>query len=400
MNESFIMLVFEIVDYLILIQRLKNETVLFYFRYAKMTEKKSFNNFKKKKSYSVNSSSKSKNYSSSKFSNDNNKSNAKNSWSKNRSGDNSNPIFKDRYDKFFGIGTFNKLIEAKNLYSNDSFIRVNLSKTTIEEVEEFLKKNRVKYSKTFLPNAFKIEKSFFNLSSTFFAISSKIYLQDLASQIPVNVIDFEKLKSKFENRVIRVLDMAASPGSKTTQIADLLNFHGIAYEIVALEPEVKRLTKLINNIQKHGFSNVEVINKTGQGYISSEKFDIVLLDAPCSGNLVGDKGWLSKRDIKGVSSKSKVQKELIEKAKSLVKNDGEIVYSTCSLEVEENEENVVWAQEKCGLKLKSVSSINFPFKTFFNINNKSFSQKMVSSCVRVMPYLSKTQGFFVAKFVK
>ena len=167
---------------------------------------------------------------------------------------NSKQVLLARYDKFFGRGTSDMLLRMQGELRNNMFIRVNISKATNSEIEDFMKKNRIKFSKTFLPNSYKIAKSFFNLSSSIEALTGKIYIQDLASQVPINLIDFNSLKKL--NRKIMILDMAASPGSKTTQLCDLLVFNKIEYEIVALEPEEKRLNRLVNNLQKQGFENV------------------------------------------------------------------------------------------------------------------------------------------------
>lgn len=307
---------------------------------------------------------------------------------------------KSRYENFFGKGSFDKLIDAKKKYSKNQFLRINLSKSSVVEVEDFLKKNRVKFSKTFIENALKIEKSFFNLSGAPEGILGKYYLQDLASQIPVNCINFKSLKSQVSSRSssLRVLDMAASPGSKTTQIADMLNYHNIDYKIVALEPEVKRLTKLINNIQKQGFRNIEIYNSYGQDFKSDEKFDLILLDAPCSGNLVGDRDWLEKRNVKGIEQNAKVQRELLTNAYNLLSENGILIYSTCSLEPEENEINVDWFMKN--FKVNSFRpKIKFPFSTKPLSRYKRKDLK-IKDCLRFMPYESKTQGFFVCCFIK
>ena len=299
--------------------------------------------------------------------------------------------FRQRYTKIFGSGVYEKLLKAQREHSRDQYIRVNLSRKKVAEVEKFLKSNRVKYSKTYLSNCFKIEKSFFNLTSCIEALRGDFYVQDIASQIPVNLIDFGDLASK--ERKIKILDMAASPGSKTTQIADMCESLGIDCEIVALEPEVKRLTKLVNNIQKQGFENISVYNVRGEDFETKDKFDLILLDAPCSGNLVGDRDWLKKRDMNGILANSKLQKKLLEKASKLLEKDGTLIYSTCSLEPEENEENVEYAQK--GLRLRSVKAeFKFPFE---NRPERFLKIKfMRQESIRIMPNLSKSQGFFVS----
>ena len=296
---------------------------------------------------------------------------------------NSKQVLLARYDKFFGRGTSDMLLRMQGELRNNMFIRVNISKATNSEIEDFMKKNRIKFSKTFLPNSYKIAKSFFNLSSSIEALTGKIYIQDLASQVPINLIDFNSLKKL--NRKIMILDMAASPGSKTTQLCDLLVFNKIEYEIVALEPEEKRLNRLVNNLQKQGFENVKIINVRGEDFESDEKFDLIILDAPCSGNLIDDKSWLEKRDLEGIKMMAELQKKLLANAKNLLAENGILIYSTCSLEPEENEENIEFAKQKLGLKIDR-NNVNFDFETYPVLKGQN--------SIRLMPYKSRTQGFF------
>jgi 16S rRNA (cytosine967-C5)-methyltransferase len=299
-------------------------------------------------------------------------------------------ILLDRYDKQFGSGTSRKLQESIRLYSENQFIRVNLSKMNLEEVQTFFKKNRIKFENTFLKNGFKIEKSFFNLSSSLPCLSGKIYFQDLASQVPVNCVDFEKLKVISDSgKVVKVLDGCASPGSKTTQMLDLLNLHKINYELTAIELEETRVNRLINNIQKMGFSGFKIVNCSATDFTTSDKFDVIILDVPCSGNLVGDKNWLNKRNVSDICAKSDLQKSIVKNISKYLSVNGELIYSTCSIEVEENENNVKWIADNC-----SLSSVKINLETGFD-----------TSCVgdvlglRFLPHKSRTQGFFVSKFV-
>lgn len=319
-----------------------------------------------------------------------------NSYSTNNS--KKSQIFRKRYDEIFGRNTFNKLLESKIQLRNNQFIRVNLSKTTIEKIEEFLKKNRVKFSKTFIPNAIKIEKSFFNLTSSLPALSGNIYFQDLASQIPINTINFDELKKQkySKENPIQVLDMAASPGSKTTQIADLLLYYKIPYEITALEFEKTRINRLINNIQKQELENISIINIDASQFKSNKKFDIIILDAPCSGNLIDDDNWIEKRDLMGIEQNAALQKKLIKNAKNLLKENGIIIYSTCSIEPEENEINIEWVKKKLNLKtIDSKANLKLNFKTD-PLNKYKTEEFKDTNSIRIMPFYSKTQGFFIS----
>ena len=103
------------------------------------------------------------------------------------------------------------------------------------------------------------------------------------------------------------------------------------------------------------------------------KFDKILLDAPCSGNFTQEDNWFDKRDIEGIKSNAENQKKLMKVCVETVRPGGVIVYSTCSLEPEENEENVEWFLKNYDVKL--------------------LEQKRFWPC-------ETNQGFFVAKFMR
>jgi 16S rRNA C967 or C1407 C5-methylase (RsmB/RsmF family) len=88
--------------------------------------------------------------------------------------------------------------------------------------------------------------------------------------------------------------MASSPGSKTTQIADVLESLKINYQIIAIEKNENRIKRLINNIQRQNLNNIKILNLDVVKFNPEEKFDIIFLDAPCSGNLIDDSNWLKK----------------------------------------------------------------------------------------------------------
>jgi 16S rRNA C967 or C1407 C5-methylase (RsmB/RsmF family) len=307
-----------------------------------------------------------------------------------------NPLIK-RYESWFGEKRTRELLKHQQKIREQQYIRVNLNKSSITEIREALDANRVRYSSTFLPGALKIEKSFFNLSSTIEALQGLIYQQDLASQVPVHCIDFHDLKKR--KRTIRVLDMAASPGSKLSQLIDYLEYLNIPAEIIALEPESKRLTKLINNLQRQGISRVSVYHQQAQHFLSDEPFDLILLDTPCSGNLIGDKDWLKKRNQEGIRKVADLQKQLLRRGAELLADEGQLIYSTCSMEIEENEENVDWC-----IRQNLLYSTKVPLKIPFQTNplevNQSEHNEGIQKAIRFNPLQSQTEPFFICCFRK
>lgn len=312
--------------------------------------------------------------------------------------ENKNILLK-RYEQFFGKKYSTNILNLQKVLYKNQYLRVNQNKISKIKVEKFLKQNRVKFENTIIENAIKINKSFFNLSSSIFNLTGQIYLQNLASQFPIALLISEINKNK---KYYEILEMASSPGSKTTQVATLFKYHNIAYEITCIEKNPKRLTRLINNIQKQEIENIKILNIDARDYLSNSKFDIILLDAPCSGNLIEDRNWLNKRDLKGIKENQILQKELLEIANNQLKKNGILIYSTCSLEPEENELNCIWAQNNLDLKSYFPNTkLNFetnPSKIFKDKKILKQIEKLKS--IRLNPEISGTQGFFMCFFKK
>jgi 16S rRNA C967 or C1407 C5-methylase (RsmB/RsmF family) len=158
--------------------------------------------------------------------------------------------------------------------------------------------------------------------------------------------------------------------------------------IVAIDSNAPRITALKNNLERCGVKNCVVYQKDASHVDDLDvKFDKILLDAPCSGNFVADHGWFDKRSIEDIKRISKDQKSLLRAAVNVLKPDGVLVYSTCSLELEEDEEVIEWAIENLSLKLVS---------TDLKIGDSGITPK-TKLCRRFWPEKTATQGFFIAK---
>ena len=227
----------------------------------------------------------------------------------------------------------------------------------------------------------------FSIGASLEYLLGYLYTQEAASQLPVQILDPKPGEL--------VADIAAAPGGKTTQLAQWMNNEGI---IVALE-KGDRVFSLKNNLERCGVSNAVVFKKDAR-FLSDLhlEFDKILIDAPCSGNFVGDTKWFGKRSISGIHDRSVLQKELLKSAFKCLKGGGLMVYSTCSLEPEENELVVDFALRKCkGLKLVSFQSPGDPGLTL--VFEKKLDPSIIH-CRRLWPWKTGTQGFFIAKFVK
>jgi tRNA (cytosine40_48-C5)-methyltransferase len=210
-------------------------------------------------------------------------------------------------------------------------------------------------------------------------------IQEAAAQIPVSV--FTHLKSK------KVLDVAAAPGGKTTQLADLMENTGA---IVALDEDKWRLNALCNHLERCHVSNTVVyLLDARQASTLNVKFDRVLVDAPCSGNFASDRDWFKNRTLKDVERNAGLQREILTEATKCLIDEGEMVYSTCSLEPEENELNMDWAIKNLNLQIQEIFCHGE--KGLTNIFGKQLDPS-IKHCRRLWP--GETQGFFVCKLKK
>ena len=157
----------------------------------------------------------------------------------------------------------------------------------------------------------------------------KIYLQSLSSMLPPLVLQAQAGES--------ILDMTAAPGGKTTQISALTEGKAL---VTACERDSGRFSRLEYNVKKQGAPRVTLLHQDALKLSEFFRFDRILLDAPCSGS--GTINLNGKIDFseKLVSGCVKTQRALLKKAWGLLKRGGTLVYSTCSILRQENEEAV------------------------------------------------------------
>lgn len=229
----------------------------------------------------------------------------------------------------------------------------------------------------------------FSLGATPDYLQGHYYLQEAASQVPPLIL------TPSPGDV--VLDMAAAPGSKTTALAQLMQDTGV---IVALDTEPVRLASLRNNVERMGCSSIVCYKKDAR--FASDLgvlFDKVLLDAPCSGNYCIEENYFTDKTLTGIKQRAKLQKELLKSAYKVLKSGGVLVYSTCSLEPEEDELVIDWFLEKYpAMSLAPIQSdVADPGVTTI------FGEQLdpsLSLTKRFWPQKTGTQGFFIAKLVK
>jgi NOL1/NOP2/sun family putative RNA methylase len=217
-----------------------------------------------------------------------------------------------------------------------------------------------------------------------------IYVQEAASMIPALVLE--------PRQGDVVLDMCAAPGSKTTQIAAMMQNRGV---LVANDIKADRIKALAMNLQRCGVMNAITTISVGQRF-SKYQFDKILIDAPCSGtgNIRRSLKTVQIWNPGMIKRLSHTQKSLIETGFNALQENGTLVYSTCSLEPEENEEVIDFllnkfenAQlEKIKLNVKSSEPI-------LEFEDKKYDER-IKDCLRLWPQDNDTEGFFVSKIRK
>lgn len=264
-------------------------------------------------------------------------------------------------------------------------LRANTLKTNAEHIKQFFDSMHISYQEvSWYKDAFILEKiSEKEIKELDIYQNGEIYLQSLSSMLPPLVL------SPKDNE--NILDMAAAPGGKTTQMLALSE--NKAY-ITACEKNKIRAERLQYNLHKQGANRVNVMIKDARFLDDFFSFDKILLDAPCSGSgtiSIFDKKLESTFTEALVKRSSKTQTDLLKKAITLLKPGHEMVYSTCSILSKENEEII-----KKFIDLKQIEVLPID-STFFS--NATLLPVSIAGTLCICPS-ALYEGFFVAKLKK
>ena len=218
-------------------------------------------------------------------------------------------------------------------------------------------------------------------------IQGLFYIQEASSMLPPTAL-FDDVSN-----TAMILDVASAPGSKTTQIAALMQNQGL---LVANEYSASRVKVLHANVLRMGASNVALTHFDGRvfGEYLYETFDAILLDAPCGGEgtVRKDPNALKHWDISDVTAIADTQKDLIESAFLALKTGGTLVYSTCTLSQLENQQICYHLQK------------TYPDALVFMPLNDLFPNAQAACTpegfLHVWPQIYDSEGFFVAKIKK
>jgi len=281
------------------------------------------------------------------------------------------------------VNTFGReFTEALMTANNDKprlSLRVNNLKTNEEELCSLLDQVELKYTKSKYFSGLVKLNNLVNIADWEYFSKGYFAIQDEST-----IFSCLLLNVKPEHRV---LDMCAAPGGKTAILADLMNNKG---EIVALDKYESRMKILQKNLQRLGVENVTLVEKDATEF-EENNFDRILIDAPCSGlgtlTKKPDIKW--KRDNLDIRKLNKTQFELISHAAKLVKVDGMIVYSTCTIESEEN--------------FGIIKKFLLENPNFSLVNAKDFVHSDLvdgNGCIQTFPNIHQMDGAFAAGLIR
>jgi 16S rRNA (cytosine1407-C5)-methyltransferase len=304
----------------------------------------------------------------------------------------------ERFRPLLNAKDFSKLLEILGQDLPPS-IRINLLK---HDPVEFSQQLHERYGWHLSPVPFC--PSGWNLTALSGSIAKPIehalgeyYIQESASMLPVELFDLSQQTSPL------ILDMAASPGGKTTHLVDKTGDRGL---VIANDASSSRIAALRVVLSKWGAINQAVTCLHGEYFGSQlpETFDAVLLDAPCSMQNLYDTPSHPLREVSQGEQQSLSNRQflLLRSALQTVKVGGQVVYSTCTLSPEEDEQVVQRILDTFGsqVSLDNVSAkLPKPAPALLRDGKQTFSPLM-RNAVRLWPHIYGTTGFFSARFTK
>ncbi|WP_027623411.1 16S rRNA (cytosine(967)-C(5))-methyltransferase RsmB [Clostridium lundense] len=285
------------------------------------------------------------------------------------------------FSKQYGLETTEKILRGLNIVPSVT-VRVNNLKGNFEEVWEKLLENNYNIEEGLIcPEAIKIIRGR-NIEKNPIFKEGFITVQDESAMLVAPTMDLQ------ENMM--VLDLCSAPGGKTTHICEIMNNTG---KVLAFDIHENKLSLIKENADRLGIKNIllDTMDATIYNNKFEKKADRVLIDVPCSGlGIIRKKPEIKyTKNIKDLKSIVEVQRKILINAARYINDSGIILYSTCTLNKEENEENIKWFIDK------------FPeFKVepvfYGNLDNLIYNDL---GTVTVLPNDSM-DGFFIAKLRK
>lgn len=290
----------------------------------------------------------------------------------------------DLLKKQYGEELTKEIIRGYSVKRKVTF-RVNTLKSDVNKIKLELERNNIEYKKvSWYEDAFIVQNVDEEvLRNMDIYKNGEIYMQGLSSMLPPIILNPAQGKD--------ILDMAAAPGGKTTQIAALTCNKA---HITACEINKIRADRLKYNLEKQGAKNVFLMQKDARYIDDFFSFDQILLDSPCSGSGtldLNDKNLDKNFNEKLVDNCTRFQYSLLKKAIKVLKPGSDMVYSTCSILQKENEDilNKILKEEK------NIKIVPIEFKD----EKIKLLPVKIPGTLCVMPD-ELYEGFFIAKLVK
>ena len=287
--------------------------------------------------------------------------------------------FLDRYGK----KTTKKLANAFLERQPEATIHIDSNKISVREYEEHLQScNLQSASGHYMRDSFLIRhcedvRSLSGYEEGWF------FVQDESSMLAVLCADIQSGDT--------VVDVCASPGGKSMHALLRMNGQGfLSYRDIS----EKKLSRVRENLRRLQYTNAKgkVWDGTRADREWRERADVVLADVPCSGmGIIGKKPEIKYHALQKVEKLVPLQREICQASLTMLRKGGVFLYSTCTICEKENEENVMWLEEHCGLKRESLDAF-LPEE----LQNKMTAQGMI----QMLPGIHKSDGFFVARFRK
>lgn len=286
--------------------------------------------------------------------------------------------FKTHLKRYLSDENIEKLMNSLSSERTNSLV-LNINKI---DKEKF--KNEFKNIKEIngLKNAFYYDNNEYPFGKNYLFDNGAYYIMDSASMFVSELLGFD------ENDL--VLDMCSAPGGKTIYS----NINNKNLRFISNDISHERCLTLSSNIEKLGFDNIIVTNFDflSNETILNNTFDKIILDAPCSGSAMFRKNEDVEKDwsYEKVTFYSNIQKKLLNRALDLLKDGGELIYSTCSFSFEEDEENILYIlKERDDVEIVDLPHVEGEYRSNY-----------LKESIHFFPFLFKGEGQFIAKLKK
>jgi 16S rRNA (cytosine967-C5)-methyltransferase len=261
--------------------------------------------------------------------------------------------------------------------------RHNSLKMERNQFLKLLSEEEIEYENTFLESFFKLKK-INNPADTEVFKRGGAYIQGTSAGLASLLLDVKE--------GMTVLDLAAAPGGKTSHLAELMNNTG---QITALDISAKRLRLVEENLKRLGVENVKLKKADAAQYKDEQQYDRILADLPCSGlGLIASKPEIKwEKDQSVIKKMAELQSEILNNNLSKLKNGGKLLYSTCTISREENQEIVDRIlQDNKELKLLDLS------QKLTQVSSLKIETE--NKYLEILPGEVDSEGFFYALFKK